>query len=308
MLQISVQLGLVLGVLVTFLLGPGLAVVFLALRKRRRKARRRSPIGINLLRSPGHTVRERLEEQSHDLMSEVYLLSSIPLTMLALFLAQAHVRGLSNMAHLIPVYVVVVLGFVACFVWRVLKAGERLDRLRAGFDAELAVGQELDQLMRQGAVVFHDFPAENFNIDHIVIAHQGVFAVETKGYTKRTDISGRAAATVAFDGQVLEFPTWTTSEPLQQAERQAQWLTQWAGSALGDSSIKVTPVLALPGWFVKRAGRGPVRVLSGRELGRLLGERGVQAISEQDVQRLAHQVEQRCRTVVPTDRQSAGVK
>ena len=166
MLQISVQLGLVLGVLVTLLLGPGLAVVFLTLRKRRRKARRRSPIGIDLLRSPGHSVRERLEEQSHDLVSEVFLLSSIPLTMLALFLAQAHVRGLSNLAHLIPVYVVVVLGFVACSFLRVSKTGKRLDRLRAGFDAELAVGQELDQLMRQGAVVFHDFPAENFNIDH----------------------------------------------------------------------------------------------------------------------------------------------
>jgi len=32
-----------------------------------------------------------------------------------------------------------------------MKAGNRLDHLKAGYDAEVAVGQELDQLMRQGA-------------------------------------------------------------------------------------------------------------------------------------------------------------
>jgi hypothetical protein len=42
------------------------------------------------------------------------------------------------------------------------------DNLRAGYDAELAVGQELDKLMREGAWVFHDVPGENFNIDHVV--------------------------------------------------------------------------------------------------------------------------------------------
>ena len=39
-------------------------------------------------------------------------------------------------------------------------------------DAEVAIGQELDQLMRDGAAVFHDMPAERFNIDHVVIARE----------------------------------------------------------------------------------------------------------------------------------------
>jgi hypothetical protein len=47
-----------------------------------------------------------------------------------------------------------------------VRRGEELDNLRTGYDAELAVGQELDRLMRQGTIVFHDFPADGFNLDH----------------------------------------------------------------------------------------------------------------------------------------------
>lgn len=63
--------------------------------------------------------------------------------------------------------------------------------------------------------------------------------------------------------------------------------------------MTVLPVVALPGWFVERTGRGRVRVFSGKELAGLLKSRGTQALTTQDVQRIAHQVEQRCRTVTP---------
>jgi hypothetical protein len=103
---------------------------------------------------------------------------------------------------------------------------------------------------------------------------------------------------VVFDGKVLKFPAWTTSEPLEQAERQAAWLAKWLTRAVG-SAVQVLPVVALPGWFVERTGRGDVRVFSGKELAGLLKSRGTQPLSAQDVQRIAYQVEQRCRTVAP---------
>jgi hypothetical protein len=183
-------------------------------------------------------------------------------------------------------------------IWRLIKAASRLDQLRAGFDAELAVGQELDQLMRSGAYVFHDFPAEKFNIDHVVIAPEGLFAVETKGYTKPNRGRGKEDATVRFDGKSLHFPTWKTTEPLDQARRQADWLEKWVTNAVGDP-VKVTPVLALPGWYIERSGRADVRVFSGRELPGLLKSRGVAPLTAQTLQRVAHQIEQRCRDVSP---------
>lgn len=299
----AVQTTLVLGVLATFAIGPGLAIAFLIIRKKRRRARRRSPIGIDLLRTPGHTVREQLDEASTEVVWDVMLLSVMPLVFLAIYLAQAHAIGLSSMLPLTPIYVIGGLLVIALVIRKLIKAGEHIDNLRAGFDAELAVGQELDQLMLKGARVFHDFPAENFNIDHVVVSAQGVFAVETKGYTKPGDLKGREGATVLLDDHVLKFPQWTTGEPVEQTERQAKWLSKWVSSAVGEP-VFVTPVLALPGWFIedKRKDRTALRVYSGRALGHLLDTPSRQPLAAQDVQRIVHQVDQKCRTVVPTYR------
>ena len=59
-------------------------------------------------------------------------------------------------------------------------------------------------------------------------------------------------------------------------------------------------MLALPGWFVQRQGSGPVAVFSGKELARLLRSDTGRPITPAMLDRIAHQVEQRCRDVVPT--------
>lgn len=297
MLAIAQQTVLIAGVLVAAFAGPMLGIGFLLLRKRHARARRRSPIGRDLLRGPGHTVREELDEATLSLQWDVALMMVVPLMTVTIFLAQAHLRGgLQEMSHAALLSALLLVGFVGFMVYRLWKSGQRIDNLKTGFDAELAVGQELDQLMRQGAIVFHDLPAEKFNIDHVVISTAGVFAVETKGFTKHE--RGKVGATVEFDGNVLKFPTWTTKAPLEQARRQAEWLAKWLAAATG-SPVRVHPVVALPGWYVKRTGRGEVRVFNGRELSGLLNSRGSQTLTAQDVQRVAHQVEQRCRTVAP---------
>lgn len=295
---VTAQLVVVFGVLCSFFIGPAFAYFFLSHRKRQVRKLKRTPIGINLLRPAGHTLHEQLEAARSDMLSDLTLLMFIPTLLLAVYLAQSHIQGLAYMTRLAPVYLMLGLGFVAYTIRKLLRAGARLDNLKTGCDAEMAVGQELDQLMRQGAVTFHDFPADNFNIDHVVIAAEGVFAVETKGIAKLKQSRGKVDATVVYDGQSLKFPTWTTKEPLEQAERQAAWLGKWLTSAVG-APVDVLPVLALPGWFVERPGRGAVRVFSGRALSALLKTGVGQVLSPQDVQRIAHQVEQRCRTLAP---------
>jgi hypothetical protein len=299
MLDFVEQIAVYVGVLLACFAGPVIATAFLVRRKRLARARRRSPIGIDLLRSPGHSLREKLEEASSDVLADIFMLMVLPLMVLAMSLAQGHLMGVKTMLRLAPVFAGMALLFVAGMVRKLMKAAEQMDKLKAGYDAELAVGQELDQLMRQGAVVFHDMPCENFNVDHVVVAREGVFAVETKGFTKPNRGNGKADATVFYDGKSLKYPAWTTKEPLEQAERQAAWLGKWLSSATG-FPIQALPVLALPGWFVERSGRGEVRVYSGRELVGLLRSRGSQPLTAEDVQRIAHQVEQRCRTVAPT--------
>jgi hypothetical protein len=303
--ELATQLVLATGVIAAFLIGPGMAIGFLVLRRARLKAARRSPIGINLLRGAGHTLREQLEEEADNVIWDVMVLAVVPVLTLAMYLAQAHHLGWEQMLHLAPIYVVLAGGCVAYFVYKLMKRSERLSNLRSGYDAEVAVGQELDLLMRRGAIVFHDFPADGFNIDHVVVTPTCVYAVETKGYTKLNKLKGRGGATAEFDGATLRFPTWTTDEPVLQAERQAKWLADWIKKSSGHA-VQVRPVLALPGWFVKEKGIGTVKVFSGKQLSGLLDSPSPQF--DPRTQSITHQLDQRCRTVIPTYKRDGSEK
>jgi hypothetical protein len=151
--------------------------------------------------------------------------------------------------------------------------------------------------MFNGFRVFHDFPAEQFNIDHVVVGSTGVYAVETKGRTKALRKKNKVDATVAYDGKALKFPSWYETEPLLQAQRQAEWLGKWLTGAVG-ASVYAQAVLALPGWYVVRNVDRPIKVISGKEAYSLAKPSGIE-LSAEMIQRIAHQVEQRCRDVEP---------
>lgn len=284
--------------------GPMVASVFLGAfllqrRKAMARARRKSPIGFDLLRPPGHGLGEQIEQLQEDLWEQLFRLMFVPTAVVALYFGQVALLGDGSVGLGVAlIYGALTLANAAYSLRQLLKTATELDKLKAGYDAELAVGQELNQLMRQGAHVFHDFPAERFNIDHIVVARQGVFAVETKGYTKLAEGDGRKNATVVFDGKKLVFPNYSTIKPLDQSVRQAKWLSEWLSSATG-ARVRAAAVLALPGWFVDPAGEGAVIVLSGRMLKSLLEQQTPQTLTDQTIQQIVHQLGQRCRDVKP---------
>jgi hypothetical protein len=59
------------------------------------------------------------------------------------------------------------------------------------------------------------------------------------------------------------------------------------------------PVVALTGWFVQLTGRSNVSVFNRKQLVDLFKSRALQPLSDTDVQHVAQQIEQRCRTVAP---------
>lgn len=130
------------------------------------------------------------------------------------------------------------------------------------------------------------------------MAPNGVFAIETKGRSKPNRDRGSEDAKVSFDGKVLSFPGWIEAKPLDQARIQAQWLSKWLSSAVGEK-VAVKGVVTLPGWFVERKGRGDVLVISGREALSLLNVKQ-EPMPDSLVKRIEHQLEQRCRDVEPT--------
>ena len=90
-----------------------------------------------------------------------------------------------------------------------------------------------------------------------------------------------------------------TSEitPISQAKRQAKWATEWLTRAVG-VQVDVTPVLAIPGWWIDRKSNS-LLVYNGKKPEFLLSIRSP-VLSDEMVKRISHQVEQRCRTVKPT--------
>ena len=77
---------------------------------------------------------------------------------------------------------VVVVGYT---VFRSVKTIRKVRQLKLGRDGEKVVGQFLEELRAKGATVFHDIPANGFNVDHVVISPKGIYIIETKTYRKR---------------------------------------------------------------------------------------------------------------------------
>lgn len=244
-------------------------------------------------------LRGELENLQLDFSTYLALLIAWPLLVLSVYLSQSHFGGVPDTpGRWIFIALIIVISVLFLSI-KLHRFSRRSLELRTGLEAEIAMGQELDHLMREGAVVFHDFPAEGFNIDHVVLTRGGIYAVETKGRMKVDRGGGKKDATVEFNGKVLSFPAWRESETLEQAKRQAKWLGKWISSAVGES-IDVKPVVALPGWWVERTGRSDVTVISGAEAKSLLKGWQSDAFSEPMMKRIAHQLEQHCRDVEPT--------
>lgn len=295
--------GLVVVAMLALMLGPAMTAIWL-MQRRKLAARqlRRSPLTTELLRSPGQTLRDQMEDLRIDIGMDSMLLMVVPMFPLAFLQVHAWISGRSSSLLVVVSLTALVGAFVVWQIVKLLAASKQMDKLRLGFDAEVAIGQELDQLIRDGAVVFHDMPAERFNIDHVVIARQGVFAIETKGYTKPNRDGGSADATVVYDGKTLALPDRSGTRAIEQAQRQAKWLAGWLTGATGEP-IHVTPVLAMPGWFVDRRGPGEVMVFSGKELrGYLLKTKRARALTEEQMRRVEHQIERQCRNVAPSYR------
>jgi hypothetical protein len=260
----------------------------------------RSPFSENALRSPGQSLFFSLNEKKAQCQYDLIMFMVSPCIVYSLHISQSYFAGEKETAMRISLSFF--LGFVIFYIFgaRLVKSIKQAKKLRLGYYGELATGQCLQQLVRGGYHVFHDFPAEKFNIDHIAVGTGGVFAIETKARSKPVlkNGNGRDEAKVIYDGNKLKFPTWEETEPLVQAERQAKWLADFLTKAVGEP-VKVQPILSLPGWYVERTARHGMLVVNPKNLSFLLKSKD---LSESMINRIAHQLEQKCRDVEPGEK------
>ncbi|MEW6764810.1 MAG: nuclease-related domain-containing protein [Pseudomonadota bacterium] len=281
--------------MMALILGPvfllaGIVLTWRYWDKRRRKTR--SPLSEDLLRAPGESLWHQFRK-TDDKLNEAFMFVFLLPALFIGFWGYQSASGLSTQPWL---YVLVTLIIVFWAARRLMKLTKERDKLRLGYDAERAVAQNLNELLRDGYSVFHDLPTDTGNIDHVVVGPNGVFAVETKGRSKTPRGQGKEAVKVAVTTTELRFPHGVETQPIEQAKRQAKWLSKWLTSATG-MSVEAAPALALPGWFVEHKERPSMLVFNGKNPRTLFAKVGNQRLGEQEITQICHQLRQHCSSV-----------
>ncbi|HYM01004.1 MAG TPA: NERD domain-containing protein, partial [Blastocatellia bacterium] len=82
----------------------------------------------------------------------------------------------------------------------------------------------------------------------------------------------------------------------EQARRNAADLSRELTSATGEP-VKVKPILTLPGWYITPRGKSDVTIVNPKEIRQVILSNDPPRLSPEQIQRIAHQLEQKCRDV-----------
>ncbi|MBZ9567277.1 nuclease-related domain-containing protein [Modicisalibacter tunisiensis] len=247
------------------------AAIVLALRNLH-DARIRSPIDAHPLREPGQALRDRLDHAFTGLFLNGALGPIVILAPLTYGMGRMIVTDASIWLEW-AVYGLICSALVLLFCLLLIRDFQRIRRLKLGLACELAVGQELERLIRpedHPYFVFHDIPSDTFTIDHVALTPHGVFVIETRARTFPLDASGQPQCDVAVESQRLRFPGWSERQPLRKTRQAAEWMRHWLAREC-NADIPVRGVLVLPGWRIDLEKAPPgLDVVNGENLTRRL--------------------------------------
>jgi hypothetical protein len=203
----------------------------------------RSPLKAKPLHTPGQSLEYAIQDLIGDQVVGM-LYASMLLSVLALveWLRWWH----DSPPHPLGMTLLAVLVWLVCG-YRLAQVRRQITALKQGRDGEKAVGQYLEKLREAGADVYHDIPAPRFNVDHVVIAPQGVFVIETKTLSK--PLHGPAEIRVG-EGKVLANGREVERNPLEQVQAIARWVRELLQESTG-KLYPITAVVLFPGWFVQ---------------------------------------------------------
>jgi hypothetical protein len=240
-----------------------------------------SPLTNEPLRLPGQSLDEEIERwQNERVMS--YFIAAACLFMLA---AMEWVGYLTHSPRHPILFTVIAAVAIGCLVGRVIYVRERLQPLKLGRHGERVVGQFLDGFRARGGRVFHDVLADHFNVDHVVICPQGIYAIETKTWSR----PWVSAKVIHRDGKLYKAGFTPDRDPLVQATATADWLSNLLRTT-ADCSYPVRPVVAIPGWSVDRSlEHGTVCVIEPKDFPDYVAKQRV-VLSPEQVRKLAYQL------------------
>ena len=146
-----------------------IAGIFFGFRFLKKQKQLGSAFTQNLLRSPGQSQLYKMDAINSNLTFYLSSALVVPLAIYSLHISISYFGGARETDLRIGITVCFALGFFIFSAYKVTKLLHARRVVRLGYEGELVVGQELEQLRRDGFCVYHDFPADTFNIDHIVV-------------------------------------------------------------------------------------------------------------------------------------------
>ena len=282
-------------ILVCGILSIMLAVLNVVRRRIRLKSLRPS-FRQNLLRIPGGSLLKRLDNLNEQINLYLIYVLLLPLIIYSTLISYSYFQAIQPPPAVIWISSIICIAASAYLIFKLAGLLSRRRRVRLDYEGELTVGQELNQLMRQGFLVYHDFPADTFNIDHIVVGNIGVFAVETNTVGRGIGRSGNSEEpTVTYDGRMLSYADSSDFETIEQAKQQAEWLSKWLESATGEP-LAVRAIVTLPGWVVRRTSADGISVVNPGQFASLFEHIKPRPVSETMLNRIKEQLEQKCRS------------
>jgi hypothetical protein len=252
----------------------------------------RSPLKSRPLRNPGQSCEERRAEIFEQKLE-------IPLLLVAGIVALTIAEFMRSYLNAPPqpfVYLAVTFAVVAFLLMRLRRYVPEMRNLTLAAEGERAVGQFLDRLRAEGYEIFHDIPADGFNVDHVLVGPAGVFSIETKTWRKPR----RGDARISFDGQSLLIAgAQPERDPVAQARAQAAWLTRQVEAGTGHHH-PVHPVVLFPGWYIESAtgAHKEVWVLEPKALPAFL-QQEPNRITPEEVRLVAYHISRYIRTFRP---------
>lgn len=254
----------------------------------KRKQEKRSPLRDKPLRYAGQSIDEAITDKT--------------ISALAWFLYPGILFGFALDAWLRYMYprpatspwfftiLVIIISILATV--KIIKLVKEIHRLRMARDGEKLVGEGLQELIKQGATVFHDIQGEKFNLDHVVVSQHGVFLIETKTYSKpikKESVITHDKSNIYVDGFPIE------RNPIVQVNALSKWLQELLQKSTG-VKFNIKPVILFPGWYTEKVKGGEeIWILNPKALPTFMANEPIR-LKETDVHLVAFHLSRYIRT------------
>ena len=257
-----------------------------------------------LLRPPGYSLQKKFDDLFDSIL--LSLLGASFMLLIAAFSAvcafhffQAHHHGMNDALRYIlcfgALFLISIIPGVALTVQAFRKTKEA-QNTRLGLRGEQAVAEALHELADVGYRTFHDLqPDGSWNIDHVIVGTRGVYVIETKTRRRRPPRREQLKHVVEYDGRVLTFPSGFDTNAIPQAERNANWLTDFLAKKTCEA-VPVESIVVIPGWYTESKGSYRVKVMNANYLRTYLRKQP-EKIDPQQARRIITALDDKCRTL-----------